>query len=80
MAYLDAIVNLKGPWKQYGSSAGGGWPGSSGKTIVPWIRAIYLTEAEELAHFRLDAFEAEWGRRYRRSAKPGGGTGTMHRF
>ncbi len=47
------------------------------KTIVPWIRAIYFTETEELAHFRLDAFEAEWGRRYRRSAKPGGGTGIM---
>ena len=34
------------------------------KTIMPWIRAIYRAETEELARGRLDAFEAEWGRRY----------------
>ena len=34
------------------------------KTIMPWIRAIYRAETEELACARLDDFEAEWGRRY----------------
>jgi putative transposase len=34
------------------------------KTIMPWIRAIYRAETEELAGARLDDFEAEWGRRY----------------
>jgi len=34
------------------------------KTIMPWIRAIYRAETEELARARLDDFEAEWGRRY----------------
>jgi transposase-like protein len=31
---------------------------------MPWIRAIYRAETEELARTRLDEFEAEWGRRY----------------
>ena len=34
------------------------------KRIMPAIRAIYRAETEELAHARLDEFEAEWGRRY----------------
>src|SRR5512134_2855093 len=34
------------------------------KTIMPWIRAIYRAETEDLARPRLDDFEAEWGRRY----------------
>ena len=34
------------------------------KTIMPWIRAIYRAETEDLARARLDDFEAEWGRRY----------------
>jgi transposase-like protein len=31
---------------------------------MPWIRAIYRAETEELARARLDDVEAEWGRRY----------------
>jgi transposase-like protein len=31
---------------------------------MPWIRAIYRAETEDLARARLDDFEAEWGRRY----------------
>jgi transposase-like protein len=34
------------------------------KAIMPWIRAIYRAETEDLARARLDDFEAEWGRRY----------------
>src|SRR5512132_4197124 len=39
------------------------------KTIMPWIRAIYRAETEDLARARLDDFEAEWGRRYPASAR-----------
>jgi hypothetical protein len=34
------------------------------KAILPAIKAIYRAESADMAMVRLEAFEAEWGKRY----------------
>ena len=47
------------------------------KIIMPDLKAIYRAETAAAALAQLDAFEAKWGKRYRPSAKLGGGPGSM---
>jgi hypothetical protein len=47
------------------------------KAILPAIKAIYRAENAEMARVRLEGFEAEWGQRYPRLAKPGAGPRSM---
>ena len=46
------------------------------KAILPALKAIYRAETADMALVRLDEFEAEWGNRYRRSARLGAGPGS----
>jgi putative transposase len=43
---------------------------------MPWIKAIYQAANADQALVRLEEFEAEWGDRYPRSAKPRAGLGS----
>jgi transposase-like protein len=41
------------------------------RAILPAIKAIYRAENVDMALVRLEKFEAKWGMRTRRSARPG---------